>query len=213
MLPGFRTFSEDFYSQCQELCLQVMVCFEVACRLPPGSLVDRCKPAASELRYNHYPAISLRELHQGHTRRGWPHTDFGLITLLFQDTEGGLEYEDRSRKGNFIPLERKAPDEIAINISDTMQRLSNDYITSGIHQVWVPQHVAQGDMGLDEKMLPERKSAVFFFKAHWESQVGPLQQFVPSGEASKYPDVTALEFHKSMTSVLIENAGNFLQAT
>lgn len=89
---------------------------EIGMHLPPGTLVQKCIPAMSELRLNYYPAVSLQRLQEGHTKRGWPHTDFGIITLLFQDNVGGSEVENRSRPNTFEPLIRDSPSEIAINV-------------------------------------------------------------------------------------------------
>ncbi|KAE8334082.1 Clavaminate synthase-like protein [Aspergillus sergii] len=202
-LPGFQAFTEAFYGQCQSLCLDIMSACEIGCRVPEGTFLKRCVPAASELRYNYYPP----------TRRGWPHTDFGIITLLFQDTQGGLEYEDRKHPGTFIPIVRERPDEIAINVSDTFQRLTNDFIKAGVHQVFLPQHVALRPELPGEYVLPERHSTVFFFKAHRESMVGSIPDFVTEQMPAKYDDITALEFHNRMTQVLVGNAASATTAT
>lgn len=205
-LPGFQRFSESFYRDCQELCLQVMEAFELSCDLPAGMLQDRCKPAASELRYNFYPPVSLAKLYEGQTRRGWPHTDFGLITLLFQDLQGGLQYEDRSKgSGNFLELQRETSDEIAINISDTFQRWTNDHIMAGVHQVWLPP-LTPSQLAQKDYVLPCRISNVFFFKPDRNANVGALPQFVSGERPSRYEDITALAFHKKMTDVLVQNA-------
>ncbi|KAE9982988.1 Laccase-2 [Venturia inaequalis] len=205
-LPGFQRFSEEFYDACQTLCLQIMAACEIGSPLPRGTLVNKCVPAASELRYNHYPAVSVGKLNQGKTRRGWPHTDFGIITLLFQDSQGGLQYEDRGHPGRFLPLQRLSDDEVAVNISDTFHRWSNGVIAGGVHQVGLPplseQQVREGE-GL---VLPVRKSTVFFFKAHRDEMVGALDSFVDEKRPKKYEDITALEFHKRMTDVLIKNS-------
>lgn len=205
-LPGFREFSETFYHACQELCLQIMAACERGCGLAQGTFVERCKPAASELRYNYYPPVSLSRLYEGTTRRGWPHTDFGLITLLFQDQQGGLQYEDRENPGQFLPLPRERPDEIAINISDTFQRWTNDFIRAGVHQVWLPSDLPQEVLNNEKYVLPERRSTVFFFKAHRNAMVGPLSEFTTQTQPALYDNITALEFHKRMTDVLITNA-------
>ncbi|KAB8276877.1 non-heme dioxygenase in morphine synthesis N-terminal [Aspergillus parasiticus SU-1] len=212
-LPGFQAFTEVFYGQCQSLCLDIMSACEIGCRVPEGTFLKRCVPAASELRYNYYPPVSLSRLHEGKTRRGWPHTDFGIITLLFQDTQGGLEYEDREHPGTFIPIVRERPDEIAINVSDTFQRLTNDFIKAGVHQVFLPQHLALRPELPGEYVLPERHSTVFFFKAHRECMVGSIPDFVNEQMPAKYDDITALEFHNRMTQVLVGNAASATTAT
>lgn len=175
---------------------------EIGMRLPPGTLVQRCTPAASELRLNYYPAVSLQRLREGHTKRGWPHTDFGIITLLFQDAAGGLEIEDRTLPDTFEPLIRDSPSEMAINISDTFERWTNGTLRAGVHQVTLPAKMKSQKDGL----LPHRRSAVFFFKAHRDVSVGPLPQFVNADQPAKYEEMTALQFHQLMTGVLIKTA-------
>ncbi|PQE17172.1 hypothetical protein CJF32_00009031 [Rutstroemia sp. NJR-2017a WRK4] len=202
-LPGFRDFSETkFYDVCQNLCLQIMIAFELAYKLPKNMLVERCSPPASEIRYNYYPAATVGRLRNGQTQRGWPHTDFGLITLVFQDTRGGLEYEDRDHLGTFLPLQRATEDEIAVNISDTFQRWSNDLFLAGVHQVNIPQHLALKDEN-EGMIVPERFSTVFFFKASRESMVGSLAPFVSDTTPACYEDISALEFQKRMTMILV----------
>jgi isopenicillin N synthase-like dioxygenase len=100
-LPEFRIFMEDYFELCQKISLQIMEALEVGLRLPKGALVERCTRAASELRVLHYPSVSIKTLLDGKHKRTWPHTDFGIITLLFQDSVGGLELEDRMNPGTF----------------------------------------------------------------------------------------------------------------
>ncbi|KAE8139830.1 Clavaminate synthase-like protein [Aspergillus pseudotamarii] len=212
-LPGFQAFTEAFFRECQNLCLDVMSACEIGCDVPEGTFVRRCMPASSELRYNYYPPVSLSRLNEGTTRRGWPHTDFGIITLLFQDTKGGLEYEDRQHPGTFIPLVRERPDEIAINVSDTFQRLTNDFIRAGVHQVSLPQNLSSMPQNSSDHILPERHSTVFFFKAHRECMVGAIPDFVNEQNPAKYDNITALEFHNRMTDILVRNASSPPTAT
>lgn len=204
-LPGFQNFTTAFYDYCQTLGLEIMAAFEVSCGLAPGCLQERCKPASSELRYNYYPAVALGKIVEGQTRRGWPHTDFGLITLLLQDTQGGLQYEDRRQEGTFLDLIRGSEDEVAVNISNTFQRWSNDFFPAGVHQVWLPP-LTEEEQAQKNYVIAERTSTVFFFKAQWETSVGALSNFINADRPSRYEDITALQYQKRMTEVLVKNA-------
>ena len=193
---------ENIYGLCQQVGLQIMEACEMGMHLPPGTLVQRCIPAASELRLNYYPAVSVQRLQEGHTKRGWPHTDFGIITLLFQDAVGGLEVENRSQPDTFEPLTRDSPSEIAVNISDTFQRWTNGTLKAGVHQVTLPITIEVKP----DAIVPQRRSAAFFLKAHRDVSVGPLPEFVSLDQPAKYEDITALEFQKRRTGVLTNTA-------
>ncbi|KAM3064947.1 hypothetical protein ACMFMF_011563 [Clarireedia jacksonii] len=201
--PGFRLFLEETYQVCQAISISIMACMEMGLDLAPGTLVQRCHKAASEIRLNHYPPVSVERLADGRVKRTWPHTDFGIITLLFQDHVGGLELEDRSRPGTFVPVTptpqgSSKPREMIVNISNTFQRWTNDVITAGLHQVTAPpSHKAS-----TEGILPERHSVVFFFKASRDISAGPLPEFVSSKNPAKYDEITALEYQRLMTTKL-----------
>ncbi|KAK3168265.1 hypothetical protein OEA41_004711 [Lepraria neglecta] len=172
-LPGFRKFFEHLYTYGQTISLQIMKACEVGLNLLPGTLTARCDPAASEFRFNHNPAVSIEKLQQRLQKRTWPRTDLGIITLLFQDTVGELELEDR-KGGGFSPVVREGDNEMVINISDTLQRWTNDCIRAGLHQVTNPVPQKDDEAG----MLAERYSCVFFLKAHRETNVGALTTYI-----------------------------------
>jgi len=197
-LPGFKDFMERYFNLCHEKSLKIMEAMEVGLQISPGTLVAKCIPAASELSFNHYPAIPAEKLKEGLTKRNWPHSDFGIFTLLFQDDVGGLELEDRSRPGTFIPIIRGSPSEMVLNVGDTCERWTNGVVCAGVHRVVEPIGMKNSENGV----LPERFSAVFFFKAHRGASVGPLPEFVGPHMPAKFNDITALEFTRQRTRIL-----------
>ncbi|KAI9751562.1 MAG: electron carrier [Chaenotheca gracillima] len=200
-LPGFQPLMERCYNHLQDASLQIVEAMEVGLKLERGTLVDRCIPAASEIRLNHYPPVSMATLREGKVRRTWPHTDFGIITLLFQDTVGGLELEDRTKPRTFVPVtpgDPDAPTELVVNISNTFQRWTNDRIRAGLHQVNVPEEMKDQIEGI----CPDRYSSIFFFKADRNQSVGPLPAFVSSQTPALYKDITALQYQQQMTKIL-----------
>lgn len=194
---------EECYERLQDVCIDIMEALELGLKLKPGALVRRCVPAVSEIRLNHYPQVSLAALRNGNgnVKRTWPHTDFGIISLLFQDTVGGLELEDRKIPGTFVPVTCSKTDtntELVINVSDTFQRWTNNVIRAGLHQVDIPPKMK----GLEEGVCPDRYSSVFFFKAYRSTSVGPLPEFVTKDKPALYDECTALEYQQRMTKVL-----------
>ena len=61
-----------------------------------------------------------------------PHTDYGCVTLLWQDDVGGLEVRDRS--GAWVQAKPIA-DTLVVNIGDLLARWSNDRYLSNLHRV------------------------------------------------------------------------------
>jgi isopenicillin N synthase-like dioxygenase len=114
---------EHYYDTCQRVGSLVLEALEVGLKLSSGSLQSKCNGGASEIRLNHYPAVNIHDLESGKISRIWPHTDLGVITFLFQDSNGGLEMEDRQTKpGTFVPIPKGSFSEMVINIGETFQR-------------------------------------------------------------------------------------------
>jgi isopenicillin N synthase-like dioxygenase len=199
-LRGFQHFMEDFYRQCNDVCLKLMEALEIAWGIDDGSLVARCNPAAADLRLTHYPPMPADELRSAGTSRIAPHTDFGPITLLFQDSTGGLEIEDRANPepNSFVPIPPTDTTEMIVNVGDTLTRWTNGKITGGVHQVMIPEAMKEED----DLIVPSRMSMAYLFKAGRDVSVGPLPKFVSSTEPAKYPDMTALEYQKSKNSTM-----------
>lgn len=183
---------ENHYDTCRTLSFHILEAFEIGLKLPSASLTSKITQNAHELRLNNYPAIDIKELRSGSVNRISPHTDLGVITCLFQDSSGGLEIEDRSNPGTFVPLSSNSPSEMIVNISETFQRWTNDQLPAGLHQVTIPpnlKHLQQGE-------VPTRYSSACFVKADRDALVGPLSQFVSSETPALHDYITALDYHQ-----------------
>ena len=193
-MPGFREFMEGYYSICKRESLQIMQALEEALHLPAETFRERIAGGldASELRLNHYPPISLEDMRRGSTQRIWPHFDLGVITMLFVSSVGGLEVEDRQRHGSFIPVECESRYEMIVNISETLQRWTNEVLPAGLHRVTIPRNMS--DMA--EGVIPERFSIAYLCKAHRSALVGSLPQFKSMESSEEYEDITAVEYHQ-----------------
>ncbi|KAJ6103991.1 gibberellin 20-oxidase [Penicillium sp. IBT 18751x] len=192
VIPGFKAFMEDFYVRSHQAALLILQALEMGLDLPAGVLKSRCGGFASELRLNSYPEIDIQELRRGKISRIHPHADLGVITCLFQDGLGGLELEDRTHSGSFLPVKPGARSEMVVNISETVQLWTNDVITAGIHQVTVPPKMKTRTEG----RIPARRSCAFFLKADGDASVAPLPQFVTKERPAAYSEMTALEYHQ-----------------
>jgi isopenicillin N synthase-like dioxygenase len=187
-----------FFQQCDDVCLTLMKALELAWGIDDGSLVARCKPSATDLRLTHYPAIAVEEmLGEKKTCRIAPHTDFGPMTLLFQDGTGGLEVQDRAT-GSFVPVNPGRTTEMIINVGDTLHRWTNGKILAGVHQVTVPEALK----GMRDVVIPSRISMAYLFKAGRDVSLGPLPRFVSATHPPQFPDMTAGEYQSWRNSVI-----------
>lgn len=181
-MPGFRKRVDEFYAECLSLGLNVLKCLAMALDLGDDFFDNMTTRADPQLRLLHYPAIEKKIVEQKGHARIIPHTDFGLCTLLFQDSVGGLEV-DPLHTGDFKPA-LPIPGTVLINIADLMQRLTNDRCRSTMHRVVSPK--ASGEM------LPSRFSMPFFIHPDPDAVIDPVVR--DKGETKKYQPVNAGEW-------------------
>ncbi|PFH63359.1 hypothetical protein XA68_12323 [Ophiocordyceps unilateralis] len=186
-LPGFRTFMESFYERCHEVHQCILHALEVGLGLSPRFLQDLCNPNTAELRLNHYPRCEASMFSKG-ARRISEHTDFGTITLLFQDSVGGLEIEDQHMPGRYMAVPCEDTSEMIVNIGDCLQRWTNGKFRSASHRVVLPPGM--------QALAEERYSVAYFGKPARSQSVGTLPVFLREGEEPKYHNMTAWEYNQ-----------------
>lgn len=116
---------------------------------------DFVRVGDNTLRLLHYPPVKRQvfEKNKDQVRAG-AHSDYGSITLLFQDMRGGLQVQ--SLDGEWLdvtPIEGT----VVVNAGDLLARWSNDTIRSTKHRVVEPP--LRGE-GVDE--YPARYSIAYF---------------------------------------------------
>ena len=125
------------------------------------------------LRLLHYPAVkkSVWKKNPNQVRAG-EHSDYGSITLLFQDDIGGLEV--KSPRGTWVRA-TPIPGTIVVNAGDLLSRWSNDEIKSTNHRVIQPPPkdgaVEDGD---PEAMTPARYSIAYFCNPNFDRHIEAL---------------------------------------
>ncbi|OJJ64702.1 hypothetical protein ASPSYDRAFT_39456 [Aspergillus sydowii CBS 593.65] len=207
-LPGFRPFMESFYTHCQTLHLNLLSAIALSLSLEPTFFIPRCGTNSSELRLNHYPATKASLLENGESMRISSHTDFGTITLLFQDGVGGLEVESQERDGVYIPVlpsEAGRGRDMIVNVGDCLQRWTNDRLRSANHRVTLPVGMKEKDSsssscctstGVIE--VSDRYSIAYFGKPDRAALVSAIPELVGEGEQLRYEGaMTAWEYNQS----------------
>ncbi|RDA82872.1 hypothetical protein CP532_0396 [Ophiocordyceps camponoti-leonardi (nom. inval.)] len=191
-IPGFRSFMEAFYERCHQVHQHILHALALGLGLSPSSsLQDLCDPNTAELRLNHYPACEGSMLSNG-AKRISEHTDFGTITLLFQDTVGGLEIEDQDEPGRYFAVPCDDASEMIVNVGDCLQRWTNGRFRSASHRVVSPPGAEVGS----SSRVEERFSVAYFGKPSRSQNVGTLACFLGEGDEAKYGDMTAWEYNQ-----------------
>lgn len=190
----FRVFMEAFLLKCLAVHNDLLQLLEEALHLSPNDLTSRCSAGNSELRITHYPPVPIAQLRTGSTYRISEHTDVGILTLLFQDTVGGLEIEGQTKSSEFIPIESSNLNEMVVNCGDTLQRWTANYLRSANHRVTYPPGLQDA-----EALVPARYSVGFFGKANMSASMAALPEFSSRLEGGVDMDEkTAQEYYNYM---------------
>ena len=186
-IPGFRTAMESFYLHCNEVHLNLLRALEQGTNLASGFLQDLCRENTSELRLNHYPGCEAAQITAG-AKRISEHTDFGTVTLLFQDSVGGLEIEDQANTGNYFPVAFEGRSELIVNVGDCLARWTNDKFRSTSHRVVLPPVFSD--------WVDDRYSIAYFAKPNRTQSVATLPEFIKPGQKALYDDISAWEYNQ-----------------
>lgn len=108
---------EEFFDTCHETEKRLLRAVALGLGLEETHFDDKLTDRVNEFRLTHYPPVRKSDisLESGNQTRTSEHTDFGTITLLFQDSVGGLEVESHEEQGVFHPITAAAPT-MVINI-------------------------------------------------------------------------------------------------
>lgn len=138
-LPEFKQVMSDYFQACTKLAETTTKLVYQCLGLPPERVdVDYGEQHTSSMRLNYYPtqdplepteqasvnALGDMALHH--------HTDPGTVTLLVQDSTGGLQA--LSNEDGWIDV-APVPGTIVVNLGDTLQVQTNDVYKAAVHRV------------------------------------------------------------------------------
>ncbi|KAI4132409.1 MAG: hypothetical protein LQ341_006279 [Variospora aurantia] len=188
VLPGFRNFMTSFYWHSWENAKMILQAMAIGIGLEDEDYFLRYHSGhENQLRLLHYPSVPAASLEEGSMTRMDAHSDWGSITMLFQDNCGGLQIGDPNKPGQFIDA-KPLQDAIVLNIGDLLQRWSNDTLKSSLHRVTLPPR--QDRFTGDERLTQERYSIPYFVGPIGTSIIETIPKCIDERHPPKYDPVT-----------------------
>ncbi len=173
---GLRDLLLDFYQRCLVVAQKLQGDIATVLDVPRDYFHSRVSGENVTLRLLHYPPLAARE--SGQLGAG-AHTDYGLLTFLFQDQVGGLEVLGQ-QSDTWIPVVPRTG-EIVVNTGDLMERWTNGRFRSTCHRVQA--RAGTGD----------RYSLALFLDPDDAVEVSCLPSCVSAQNPARYPPKTAGE--------------------
>ncbi|KAG9247281.1 hypothetical protein BJ878DRAFT_493437 [Calycina marina] len=162
----FKDIMLNFHDECKTLHIEVMRAIAVGMGLSEAYFDSYTDVGDNTLRLLHYPPAAKDMFKNKLQVRAGEHTDYGSITLLFQDNRGGLQV--KSPNGTFIDA-TPISGTVVINAGDLLARWSNDSIKSTLHRVVEPPASTEGNTH------PARYSVAYFCNPNFDSQIEAIE--------------------------------------
>lgn len=171
-LPEMRPQLVAYMDACNRLGIRLLRAFAVSLGIERDYFVRRYDRPISRGSLIYYPP---QEPDMGDDQFGVaPHTDYGCLTLLYQDDAGGLQV--RGREGDWI-MAPPIPGTFVVNVGDLLARWTNDRFASTPHRVV-------------NSSGRTRYSVAVFVDPNHDTVIEPV---VPEGDRAHYPPVTCAE--------------------
>ncbi|MET8182490.1 2-oxoglutarate and iron-dependent oxygenase domain-containing protein [Streptomyces sp. NPDC005336] len=178
-LPEFKETCEAYHSTMMALARKLVSAIALSLDLPTDHFEAIHRKPITIQRLLHYPpqdsAGSKEDIGIG------AHTDYGFLTILSQDSVGGLQV--RNRDGDWVsapPVEGT----FIINIGDLVQTLTNGRYSSTVHRVVNTSGA-------------ERYSIPFFIDADYDVVIEPLPNCVSAENPARFAPFTCGEYKYS----------------
>ncbi|KAI8629971.1 hypothetical protein F5Y19DRAFT_430449 [Xylariaceae sp. FL1651] len=202
VLPGFRAFTTRFYWRCFDVAKELLRALALGIGLDNEDFfLEFHSGVNNQLRLLHYPSIEAEKLASNAVARMPAHSDWGTITMLFQDSCGGLQVEDPNRPGHFVNA-TSMDGALIMNVGDLLMRWSNDYLKSTLHRVTLPpinlesRGKDENQGGVGSLMTPPRYSIPYFVSPDPTAVIECLPACADAQNPPRYPPVTQEDYRR-----------------
>jgi isopenicillin N synthase-like dioxygenase len=166
--PELRAVLSDYYDSMCALGRMVSRGFALALDLPEDFFADKLDQPTAILRILHYPPIAPSSVPGALPPTGCgAHSDYGYLTILAQDEQGGLQVQTRA--GAWIDVPPR-PNSFVCNIGEMMEMWTDGLFRATPHRVI-------------RRAPASRYSVPFFFHPNPNAVIGHLPGAAPSARA------------------------------
>jgi isopenicillin N synthase-like dioxygenase len=173
-MPDFRAALEAYYQGTFEVGMKVLEGFAIYLGRPEDFFTRHFTRPIADMVINHY--WGAKGLHISDQASG-PHTDHGIVTILWQDMTGGLEV--MGHDGAWLPAP-PVRGSYVINVGELLKRWTNGRFKATVHRV---VHLADAP----------RFSMPLFCNPNYDTLVDPRALGASEAEA-KYPPILSGDF-------------------
>jgi isopenicillin N synthase-like dioxygenase len=171
-LPGMKQVLDSYYAAVVDCGEQLLRALAVALDKKQEFFLDKFKKPLARGSIIYYPP---QPPDSGAEQFGVsPHSDYGCLTLLWQDDNGGLQV--RAKDGGWIEAP-PIPGTFVINIGDLLARWTNDLFASTAHRVI-------------NRSGRERYSVALFYDPHFDTAIEVLDTCCAPSTAPRYTPTT-----------------------
>lgn len=175
-LPEMKTALDRYYAAIDGVGRSLLRAVALSLDLPESFFVERYRKPLARGSIIYYPPqppdLGARQFGVS------PHTDYGCLTLLSQDSNGGLQV--RNRSGEWIAAP-PIPGTFVINVGDLLARWTNNVFASTPHRV------------VNTSGRP-RYSIAVFFDPDYDTPIEVLPACLKPGEVPAYPPVSCGDY-------------------
>lgn len=171
---GFREAFETYYGETFKLGMKILEGFALHFDRPEDFFTRHFTKPVADMVINHY--LGAAGLHISDQASG-PHTDHGIVTILWQDSLGGLEVIGKD--GEWMPV-TPLRGSYVINIGELMKRWTNGRYKATVHRVVHLQNKSRYSMPL-------------FCNPNFRTKVDPRDLGISDADA-KYEPVLSGDF-------------------